>query len=67
MEFHLWESVYKYLTRKTVLLPDVEADCPMAHMASIEKIEEIKANNEDVAVVCYVNSTAKLKSYSDVV
>lgn len=51
---------------KTVLLPDAEADCPMAHMASIEKIQEVKANNEDVAVVCYVNSTAKLKSYSDV-
>ena len=43
---------------KTVLLPDAEADCPMAHMASIEKIQEVKANNEDVAVVCYVNSTA---------
>lgn len=51
---------------KTVLMPDVTADCPMAHMADIETIKRIKAEYEDVAVVCYINSTAELKSYSDV-
>lgn len=51
---------------KTVLMPDETADCPMAHMATIEKIEQIKNENEDVAVVCYVNSSAALKSHSDV-
>lgn len=51
---------------KTVLMPDATADCPMAHMASIEKIQEIKKLYDDVSVVCYVNSSAKLKSYSDV-
>lgn len=51
---------------KTVLVPDAKADCPMAHMATTQKIEEVRANNEDVAVVCYVNSTAKLKAHSDV-
>ncbi|WP_290771262.1 quinolinate synthase NadA [Anaerofustis sp.] len=52
--------------KKKVLMPDASADCPMAHMASIEKIQEIKKLYEDVSVVCYVNSSAKLKSYSDV-
>ncbi len=51
---------------KTVLMPDITADCPMAHMASIETIQQVKSKYEDVAVVCYINSTAELKSYSDV-
>ena len=51
---------------KTVLLPDETADCPMAHMASIERIREVRRQYEDVAVVCYVNSTAELKTESDV-
>lgn len=51
---------------KTVIMPDMLADCPMAHMADIEKINEVRAEYEDVAVVCYINSTALLKTYSDV-
>lgn len=51
---------------KTVLMPDMSADCPMAHMAEIEKIEEMRGQYEDLAVVCYINSTAELKCHSDV-
>lgn len=51
---------------KTVLLPDITADCPMAHMADIATIQRIRSEYKDVAVVCYINSTAELKSYSDV-
>ena len=51
---------------KTVLLPDANADCPMAHMAEVERIEEVRREYEDVAVVCYINSTAELKMHSDV-
>lgn len=51
---------------KNVIMPDMEADCPMAHMAYVDKIEEVKQQYEDVAVVCYINSTAELKTYSDV-
>ncbi len=51
---------------KTVLMPDEKADCPMAHMAEVEKIEEVRAQYDDVAVVCYINSTAELKMHSDV-
>lgn len=52
--------------QKTVLLPDLNADCPMAHMSSIEKIKNIRRKYPDVAVVCYVNSSMELKAYSDV-
>lgn len=51
---------------KKVLMPDLTADCPMAHMAEIGKIKEMRNTYEDLAVVCYINSTAKLKAESDV-
>ncbi|NCB91416.1 MAG: quinolinate synthase NadA [Clostridia bacterium] len=51
---------------KTVLMPDAAADCPMAHMADIPYIERLKKQYDDLAVVCYINSTAELKSHSDV-
>lgn len=51
---------------KTVLLPEPSADCSMACMASVEKIREMREKYEDLAVVCYINSTAELKAESDV-
>jgi quinolinate synthase len=51
---------------KMVLLPDANADCPMAHMAYIDKIEEVKKEYTDLAVVCYINSTARIKAQADV-
>ena len=51
---------------KVVLLPDAHADCPMAHMATVEKIGEMREKYQDLAVVCYVNSTAELKTHADV-
>lgn len=60
------ESVKLLNKDKIVLLPDMSADCPMAHMATVEKIKEIREKYEDLAVVCYVNSTAELKAHSDV-
>ena len=51
---------------KTVLVPDMTADCPMAHMADVETIRKMRKEYDDLAVVCYINSTAALKEYSDV-
>ena len=52
--------------KKKVLMPDMTADCPMAHMVEDGKIEEMRARYDDLAVVCYINSTAALKCKSDV-
>lgn len=60
------ESAKILSPQKTVLMPDMQADCPMAHMADIVKIQEMRDKYEDLAVVCYINSTARLKTYSDV-
>lgn len=51
---------------KQVLMPDMEADCPMAHMVTKEEIDSFREKYEDLAVVCYINSTAQIKSWSDV-
>lgn len=51
---------------KKVLLPDPTADCAMAHMADVKKIKAMKESDPELAVVCYINSTAELKRYSDV-
>lgn len=51
---------------KKVLMPDLTADCPMAHMVADGVIEEMRQKYDDLAVVCYINSTAELKCKSDV-
>lgn len=51
---------------KIVLMPDLHADCAMAHMADKETIQKMQETYEDLAVVCYINSTAELKQYADV-
>ncbi|WP_085829913.1 quinolinate synthase NadA [Collinsella vaginalis] len=61
------ESAKLLNPEKTVLLPEPAADCPMAHMVQRRTIEEARAAwGNDLAVVCYVNSTMEVKSWSDV-
>ncbi|MHC4597936.1 MAG: quinolinate synthase NadA [Planctomycetota bacterium] len=52
--------------QKTVLLPALEAGCPMANMIDAEGLRRLKAEHPGAAVVCYVNSTAEVKAESDV-
>ena len=48
---------------KKVVMADENADCPMAHMVTVERIAEVRKEYDgDVAVVCYVNSTAEIKA-----
>ncbi len=51
---------------KKVLMPDMNADCAMAHMVDLKNVQEVREEYEDVAVVCYINSTAEIKSHADV-
>ena len=60
------ESAKILNTNKRVFMPDETADCAMAHMVTREKIMEMRQRYEDLAVVCYINSTAEIKRYSDV-
>jgi len=51
---------------KTVLLPDKNAGCRLADMATDEQILKLKNRNHRMAVVSYVNSSAKVKAVSDI-
>ncbi len=51
---------------KKVLLPRLEAGCRMADMIDLEQIREFKRQNPDLPVVCYVNSSAEVKSEADI-
>ena len=64
--YFMGESVKILNPSKNVLMPDLEADCPMAHMVKVEDIEKMRAKYDDLAVVTYINSTAEIKAYSDV-
>lgn len=51
--------------RKTVLLPDIHAGCPMADMADARDVKRMKEKNPGAVVVSYVNTTAAVKAESD--
>lgn len=52
---------------KRIVMAETSADCPMAHMIEIDKIEAVRAQYKDLAVVCYINSTAEIKAHADVI
>lgn len=64
--YFMGESAKILNPAKKVLMPDITADCPMAHMVSAEKIRSVREKYDDLAVVCYINSSAELKAQSDV-
>lgn len=51
---------------KLVLLPDLNAGCPMADMITAEKLRQKKKEHPKAAVVCYINSSAAVKAEADV-
>jgi quinolinate synthase len=51
---------------RIVLLPELEATCPMADMINAEQLTAVKEQYPGAAVVCYVNSTAEVKALSDI-
>ena len=51
---------------KTVLLPRLDAGCPMADMVTADGLRVLKARHPGAPVVTYVNSTAAVKAESDI-
>ena len=61
------ESVKLLNPARRVLNPEPRALCPMAYMVRREDVEKVRAQYAgDVAVACYINSTAEIKTWSDV-
>jgi len=51
---------------RTVLLPEVKANCPMADMVSPADLTRLKGEHPGAVVVSYVNTTAATKAVTDV-
>ena len=60
------ESAAILSPHKTVLLPRLDAGCPMADMISATALQDFKRQHPGVPVVTYVNSSAEVKAYSDI-
>ncbi|WMJ23854.1 quinolinate synthase NadA [Paludicola sp. MB14-C6] len=60
------ETVKMLSPEKNVYLANPIAGCPMAEQLEPEMIEYLKKQNPDYTVVAYINTTANLKSVSDV-
>lgn len=51
---------------KRVLLPRMDAGCPMADMITADDLQQFKLQHPGVPVVTYVNSSAAVKACSDI-
>lgn len=60
------ESAKILSPQKTVLLPAIDAGCPMANMADVEDLRKLKRKYPEAAVVSYVNTSAAVKAESDI-
>jgi len=60
------ESAKILSPQKTVLLPEINAGCPMADMITAEDVREQKKLHSDAAVVCYINTSADVKAECDI-
>lgn len=52
--------------KKTILLPRLDALCPMAEMITAEELKDFKRNHPGAKVVAYVNTNADVKAEADV-
>ncbi|HEY9206409.1 MAG TPA: quinolinate synthase NadA [Candidatus Methanoperedens sp.] len=60
------ESAAVLSPRKTVLTPELAAQCPMAAMITPESLKREKEKYPAAAAVCYVNTSASVKAMSDI-
>ncbi len=48
--------------KKTVIIPDERAGCPMADMVNVDGLRKVKAQHPNAKVVAYINTSADVKA-----
>ena len=59
------ETAYILNRDKKIVIPDINAECPMAHMLPEEELLKAKEEHPDAGVILYVNSIAEAKQHAD--
>jgi quinolinate synthase len=60
------ESAKILSPQKTVLLPEINAGCPMADMVTAGDVRALKRDHPNAAAVCYINTSAAVKAECDI-
>lgn len=60
------ESAKILSPNKRILLPAEESRCPMADMALVEKLDDLKKEHPHAKVISYINTNLDIKALSDV-
>lgn len=60
------ESAKILSPQKIVLLPEIDAGCPMADMITPGDLKKMKIKYPGAAVVCYINTSAEVKAECDI-
>jgi quinolinate synthase len=51
---------------KKIIIPDLNATCPMANMISVKKLKSLKSKYKNPIVVSYINTSAEVKAESNI-
>jgi quinolinate synthase len=60
------ESAKILAPEKKIILPVLDAGCPMADMVTDKELKLFREDYPNVPIVCYVNSSAEVKAQSDI-
>ena len=64
--FFMAESAKILSPEKNVVMPVLEAGCPLADTLTVEALESLKEEHPGTPVVCYINTTAAIKAHCSV-
>lgn len=65
--YFMAESAKILSPQKEILLPVLDAACPLANMVDLNTLKEYKEKYSDYTFVCYINTNAEVKAMCDVV
>ncbi len=64
--FFMAESAKILSPRKRVVMPVLEAGCPLADTLTVDSLRKMRKDHPGAPVVCYINTTAAVKAECDI-